>query len=118
MIAGNKYNGLLVDIWSCGIILYAMLCGFLPFEDPNTTELYKKILKGDFELPNFISENAKDLLKKILNTNPEKRYKIEEIRTHPWYSLIKSSENDEGIMIGYKSVPIDSFILSELKTIT
>jgi 5'-AMP-activated protein kinase catalytic alpha subunit len=46
MIAGKKYECLGVDIWSCGIILYAMLCGFLPFEDPNTNKLYKKIMAG------------------------------------------------------------------------
>jgi 5'-AMP-activated protein kinase catalytic alpha subunit len=48
MIAGKKYDGVLVDTWSCGIILYALVCGFLPFEDPDTTELYRKILKGTF----------------------------------------------------------------------
>jgi 5'-AMP-activated protein kinase, catalytic alpha subunit len=46
MIAGKKYLGTQVDAWSCGIILFALICGFLPFEDPDTTELYKKILKG------------------------------------------------------------------------
>lgn len=48
MIAGKKYDGTKVDTWSCGIILYALICGFLPFEDPDTTQLYKKILKGSF----------------------------------------------------------------------
>ena len=48
MIAGKRYECIKVDIWSCGIILYAMLCGFLPFEDPNTNKLYKKIMAGDF----------------------------------------------------------------------
>ena len=115
MIAGSKYDGLLVDLWSCGIILYAMLCGYLPFEDPNTTELYNKILKGKFDLPDFLSEDAKDIIKKILNTDPKKRYKISDIRKHPWYSLVKPRENDEGIMIGYKPVPIDNLILNELK---
>jgi len=114
MIAGNKYDGLQVDIWSSGIILYAMLCGYLPFEDPNTTELYKKILKGKYELPDFLSKDAKDLLKKVLNTDPKKRYTIEEIRKHSWYSLVKPLEYDEGIMIGYKQVPIDLGIVSEL----
>jgi len=46
MIASKKYNGLEVDIWSCGVILFAMVCGYLPFEDSNTSQLYKKILSG------------------------------------------------------------------------
>jgi len=55
MIAGQKYIGLNVDIWSCGVILFALICGYLPFEDPNTAKLYQKILKGDFNIPKFIS---------------------------------------------------------------
>jgi 5'-AMP-activated protein kinase catalytic alpha subunit len=51
MIAGKAYKGLEVDIWSCGIILYAMLCGYLPFEDPDTDKLYKKIIKCDYTIP-------------------------------------------------------------------
>jgi 5'-AMP-activated protein kinase catalytic alpha subunit len=46
MIAGKRYECINVDIWSCGIIIYAMLCGYLPFEDPNTSILYKKIIAG------------------------------------------------------------------------
>ena len=48
MIAGKKYHGTDVDIWSCGVILFALVCGFLPFEDPNTSCLYKKILSADY----------------------------------------------------------------------
>ena len=51
MIEGKPYDGTLVDIWSCGVIMYALICGFLPFEDPNTANLYKKILKGEFQIP-------------------------------------------------------------------
>lgn len=70
MIAGKRYQGLNVDIWSCGVILYALLCGYLPFEDPNTANLYKKILAGDYTIPKFVSAEAKDLIKNILNTDP------------------------------------------------
>ena len=59
-----------------------MICGYLPFEDPNTAMLYKKILNADYEIPNFVSSEARDLIKKILNTDPEKRYKINDIRKH------------------------------------
>jgi 5'-AMP-activated protein kinase catalytic alpha subunit len=55
MIAGKKYAGLKSDIWSSGVVLYAMVCGFLPFEDPKTSNLYKKILAGDYKIPKFLS---------------------------------------------------------------
>jgi 5'-AMP-activated protein kinase catalytic alpha subunit len=51
MIAGKPYNGLSVDVWSSGVILYAMLCGYLPFEDPVISNLYKKIVGGEFLIP-------------------------------------------------------------------
>jgi 5'-AMP-activated protein kinase catalytic alpha subunit len=70
MIAGKKYLGLQVDIWSCGVILFAMLCGYLPFEDPVTANLYKKIIAGDFHIPKSISSNGRELIKCILNTDP------------------------------------------------
>jgi 5'-AMP-activated protein kinase, catalytic alpha subunit len=85
MIAGKKYLGANVDIWSCGVIMFALICGFLPFEDPDTAKLYKKILSGEFKMPSFVSDNGQDLLKRILNTDPEKRYKIEEIRASSWF---------------------------------
>ena len=93
MIAGKRYHGEQVDIWSCGVILFAMLCGYLPFEDSNTSNLYKKILAGDFKLPNWLSPEACDLLRKILVTDPEKRFTIEKIRAHPWF-LKNTTAND------------------------
>ena len=56
MIAGKHYKGVNADIWSSGIILYALLCGYLPFEDQNTSNLYKKILEGEYKVPKFMSE--------------------------------------------------------------
>lgn len=84
MVAGKSYNGLSVDIWSSGIVLYAMICGFLPFEDNNTPVLYQKIISGQYEEPPWLSNNAKSILRKILDTNPNTRYSIEDIRKHPW----------------------------------
>ena len=77
----------MVDIWSCGVILFALLAGYLPFEDPNTSNLYKKILSADYQVPNFLSPEAIDLIARILTTDPEKRIKIDEIKKHPWYNL-------------------------------
>ncbi len=76
MIAGRRYQGIDVDIWSSGVTLYAMLVGYLPFEDPDTALLYKKILQGEFELPAHLSPKAVQCLKLILQTDPEKRGKI------------------------------------------
>lgn len=55
MIAGKKYDGLQVDLWSAGVILFAMVCGTLPFEDPNTSALYKKILTLNYKIPSHVS---------------------------------------------------------------
>lgn len=62
-----------------------MVAGFLPFEDPKTSNLYKKILIGDFKIPKFLSNDCAHFLSKILEVSPQSRYNIEEIRYHPWY---------------------------------
>lgn len=87
MIAGKRYNGTMVDLWSCGVILFALLAGYLPFEDPNTSNLYKKILSADFEMPNFLSPEAQDLINRILTTDPDKRITIAQIKLHPWFNM-------------------------------
>lgn len=84
MIKGEKYDGLRVDIWSCGVILFAMLCGYLPFEDPDTPALYKKILSGSYTFHKSLSEDARDLVSRILNGNQYDRLTIGQIRSHPW----------------------------------
>jgi 5'-AMP-activated protein kinase catalytic alpha subunit len=118
MIAGKRYHGLISDIWSCGIILYAMACGYLPFEDPNTNKLYKKILNCDYLIPGFISTNCKDMIKKILNTEPTSRYTIRDIRAHDWYNQVKGVEN-EGIVVGKDNIPIiDEAVQSMLRDVT
>ena len=89
MIAGKKYIGLKSDIWSSGVVLYAMVCGFLPFEDPKTSNLYKKIMAGDYKIPKFLSTDCSHFVSKILQTDPDVRYSIEEIRAHPWYRQFK-----------------------------
>eukprot|EP01038_Epipyxis_sp_PR26KG_P012421 gene12421-16659_t len=92
MIAGKKYHGPLADIWSLGVILFALVGGFLPFEDPNTAQLYKKILSGDYHPPKWISAEVKDLIRKILETDPNKRFQINDIRKHAWYNIVSEDE--------------------------
>ena len=80
MVAGKKYNGIKIDIWSTGIILYAMLCGYLPFEDKDNEILFKKILECKIEFPDNLSNMVKDLINQILVVEPEKRITIEKIK--------------------------------------
>ena len=87
MIAGKKYNGLSVDIWSTGIIVFALICGYLPFDDKKTSILYKKIMNGAFKIPKFVSLEANDLIRGILNINPDKRFGLNDIREHKWYKF-------------------------------
>ena len=91
MIEGKQYVGSQVDAWSCGIILFALLCGYLPFEDPVTSVLYKKIVSGSFTIPHFVSPEATDLIRKILNTDPKIRYTFEDIKKHRWFRQIEPS---------------------------
>ena len=118
MIAGKRYNGLPADIWSCGVVLFAMICGYLPFEDPNTTALYKKIMAGDFSIPKFVSPLAREMMHGILTTDPERRFKLKDIRAHGWFRSFTDASIPPsiGIKVGHHNIPVDENILSQLPT--
>ena len=89
LIAQPFYDGFKSDIWCCGIILYAMLCGYLPFDGDEDKDgkdvLFKNIIEGNLEFPKFISELAKDLIIRLLNVDAKERISIPEIKKHPFY---------------------------------
>lgn len=111
MIAGERYYGDKVDIWSSGVILYAMVCGFLPFEDPDTAKLYRKILSGEFTIPKFVSSDGKDLIKSILNTEPDERFTASDIRDHKWFNIHQPVCKSQGLVVGKNQIPLNSQIL-------
>ena len=87
VISGKLYAGPEVDVWSCGVILYALLCGSLPFDDENIPNLFKKIKGGIYTLPSHLSPGARDLIPRMLLVDPLKRITIPEIRQHPWFTV-------------------------------
>ncbi|KAK9977710.1 hypothetical protein ABG768_019510 [Culter alburnus] len=85
VIRGEKYDGRRADVWSCGVILFALLVGALPFDHDNLRQLLEKVKSGVFHMPHFIPPDCQALLRGMIEVNPEKRLTLEEIQKHPWY---------------------------------
>lgn len=85
VISGKLYAGPEVDIWSCGVILYALLCGTLPFDDEHVPTLFRKIKSGIFPIPEYLNKPVVSLLCQMLQVDPLKRATVEEIKKHEWF---------------------------------
>ncbi|CEP19895.1 hypothetical protein [Parasitella parasitica] len=86
IVNGIPYDGSASDIWSCGIILYALLSGHLPFDDDNIRQLLNKVKVGKYKIPEHLSDEARDLITKILVINPAKRLTMKQVQSHPWFT--------------------------------
>jgi len=86
VLTNRGYDGSMSDIWSCGVILYMMLVGNLPFEDRNIVVLYQKIIKGEAKIPKWLSVGAQILLKRILDPNPKTRIDMAGIKSNDWFN--------------------------------
>ncbi|KZV86894.1 Pkinase-domain-containing protein, partial [Exidia glandulosa HHB12029] len=84
MLLGKKYHGQEVDIWSLGIIVYALLTGTLPFDDDDEDVMRDKIIKGDYDDPEWLTPDARDIIRRILVQDPSKRLSIAQILAHKW----------------------------------
>lgn len=123
VITGKLYAGPEVDVWSSGCILYALLCGRLPFDDANVGSLFRAIKAGQFELPLHLSLKARDLLKRMLTVDPLSRITIAEIREHQWFSLhvpipfIRHSGRQEAINASQSPSLPQTAVLEALKSL-
>ncbi|KAF2072549.1 hypothetical protein CYY_006124 [Polysphondylium violaceum] len=115
VISGKLYAGPEVDVWSCGVILYAFLCAKLPFDDENIPTLFKKIREGVFTIPDFVSSQCTDLIKKMLVVDPVKRITINEIRNHPWFQVkLPKYLSSPNTFLSKSIQKIDHDVLNEL----
>ncbi|KAA8521691.1 hypothetical protein F0562_012319 [Nyssa sinensis] len=79
------YNGARADTWSCGVILYVLLAGFLPFQEENLMNMYRKVFKADYAFPPWFTPESKRLISKLLVADPERRITIPSIMRVPWF---------------------------------
>lgn len=85
VLSHQGYDGGAADMWSCGVILFVLMAGYLPFDETDLPSLYNKINAADFECPSWFSPAATSLIHKILNPSPETRITIEGIKRDPWF---------------------------------
>ncbi|XP_076971451.1 serine/threonine-protein kinase BRSK2 isoform X4 [Tamandua tetradactyla] len=85
VIRGEKYDGRKADVWSCGVILFALLVGALPFDDDNLRQLLEKVKRGVFHMPHFIPPDCQGLLRGMIEVDAARRLTLEHIQKHTWY---------------------------------
>jgi len=107
VVSNEPYNGIKADIWSCGIILYALVVGKLPYdeENDNMRKLFNKIRFEPPRIPRIIHPDCRDLIRALLTINPQKRITIDKIKKHPWY---KSSPLPESCRISIQNLSFAS----------
>jgi len=112
LVSGRNYLGSEADIWSMGVLLYALLCGFLPFDDENISSLYKKIQAGLYEKPDWLSKGSLELLQAMLQTDPKKRITVKQLLHHPW--LMEGYEEPVKWQTRYRTAVLDESIVGSM----
>jgi carbon catabolite-derepressing protein kinase len=81
----KAYDGAKADAWSCGVILFVLLAGHLPFDDANITDMCRRAHRREFQFPEWVSQPARSLVNRLLDPNPVTRVAVETLTTHPWF---------------------------------
>eukprot|EP00002_Diphylleia_rotans_P019407 TRINITY_DN3755_c0_g1_i4.p1 TRINITY_DN3755_c0_g1~~TRINITY_DN3755_c0_g1_i4.p1 ORF type:complete len:579 (-),score=115.71 TRINITY_DN3755_c0_g1_i4:1105-2841(-) len=123
VVQGVKYNGMQSDIWSCGVILYALVLGRLPFDDANIKKLLAKVKSGVYNLPEDMNEHVRDLISKMIVIDPDQRITIEGIKQHPFFrsngnTAALSPQIDRALLsTTLKMDTLDWEVLTDLQTL-
>eukprot|EP01102_Stenamoeba_stenopodia_P007388 TRINITY_DN206_c0_g8_i1.p1 TRINITY_DN206_c0_g8~~TRINITY_DN206_c0_g8_i1.p1 ORF type:complete len:898 (-),score=181.60 TRINITY_DN206_c0_g8_i1:97-2790(-) len=86
LIQKKEYCGPEADVWSLGVVLYVFVCGALPFNGHDFLSLFTKILNGDYQIPDHVSPDCRDLIQRMLVVNPEFRATLDDVKNHRWLS--------------------------------
>lgn len=106
VVSGEKYDGLKADIWSCGVILYAMVTGRLPFDDDNIQRLLQKVQMGQYHLPSDLPVDLRDLIRAMLTVDPDKRISLKDVKRHPWFcSIVPRNYTEDHFVAPSEPIP-------------
>jgi Protein kinase domain len=125
IIADRGYDPFYVDIWSMGVLLYAILSGTVPFRAKTLPELHKLILRCKFDIPDHVSPAAQNLIRKMLNPIPHQRISLDDMKTHPWFGeIVSETYNEDSIAPKFLGGFLDLYkkgnekeILNKMKTL-
>ncbi|XAR66675.1 Non-specific serine/threonine protein kinase [Bertholletia excelsa] len=122
LITNKQYEGAAADVWSCGVILFELLAGYLPFDDRSLMNLYRKILKAEYKCPVWFTERQRKLISRILDPNPPTRITTPEIIEDQWfqtnYEPAERIECDEAINLEDVRTAFNSIKENESETTT